>query len=164
MTGVDVPISDLIAQFIDELWLTNTNEFNGRCSRNRRDEDNSIIPEVLHPGEEEYKEVLLDDRFDAVCFFDVLNTRELVEGSAKTSVNIHFAVNLAKLYDTIPERATEYAYQDVLDIINTSQFNAEGLVSGVESYSPFKFNVNDDMQPYHLFRIETKLDFDINGC
>jgi hypothetical protein len=165
MTGVDVPILQLTTLFTSNLWTTKTNEFNGRCFRNQR--DGNTIPEVLNTAlttKIEYKEVLQNDKFAAVCFFDVLNTRVIGKSKGTVQVNIHFAVNLETLYSSVDERQTEYAYQDVLDLIKTSSFEATGLVTGIESYSPFLFNVNDDMQPYHLFRIETELNYNIKNC
>lgn len=162
MTGVDIPIARLLTLFGSLLWPTASNDFNGRCVRNSREA--GVVPEVLRAGSTEYKDVLLDDTFASVCFFDILNTREVANSRASVVVHIYFAVDLVKLYPAVPERATEYAYQDAINIIKKSAFNITGLVSGTESYSAFQFELEDDMQPFHLFRIETTLNYNLNNC
>jgi len=107
MKGIDIVIEKQRLIFSGYLWTTFTCSWNGRCMRNYH--QNLQIPEILVSGNN-YSDVLLDDRKDALCFFDVLSER--TENTA--NVDLYFAVNLLKLYPTITERATEYALSDVV--------------------------------------------------
>lgn len=150
----------MVSEFTANLWTDKTNDFNGRIFRNDRGE--GIIPEVFKSGSD-YEEVLLDDRFDSICFFDVLPERPFDQGQFNADVRICFAVNLKQLYDN-GERATEYVHEDVWEIIRYSQFSPQGLVTGKDAFSDYQFKHTDNMQPFYLFRYDTQVLFQINEC
>jgi hypothetical protein len=99
MKGIDIQIESLRQTFEDNLWTGFIPTFYGRCMRNFREQ---MIPEVLVDASKDYHEVLLDDKKNAICFFDVDPKRT----EQKATVNIYFAVKLTTIYNTINERAT----------------------------------------------------------
>lgn len=162
MIGVDIPINKLLLLFNEKLWADNTNDYNGRVYINQK--DGRVIPEVYNTNDD-YKEVLLNDNVDSTIFFDVLNERKFIGNSnCRVEVDIYFSINLKNIYPTINNRATEYAYRDVLDIINLSSFKYKSLTSGFEAFDKFDYDKAsiDNMQPYHLFKIKTELTYNIN--
>jgi hypothetical protein len=156
MRGIDVPIESLRSTFEDLLWIANRADFYGRCMRNYRD---NVTPEVLIEDSKEYTEVLLDDTKDVISFFDVQPKRD----ERTASINIFFAVNLQSLYPTVPERATEYALQDVLMTIKRhAQFTVTGITEGYEAWKEWdKVKKEDNMHPFYLFRIETTVEYSL---
>jgi len=156
MKGIDIQIESLRSYFEDLLFNGFDTIFYGRCMRNYRD---GMIPEVLKSGAKEYTEVLLNDRFDVLSFFDVESARTLNEAT----VNIYFAVNLSVIYSTVNERATEYALSEIVMLIKRhGLFEITGITDGYESWKDWdKVKKEDNMQPYYLFRIETKVTYNL---
>jgi hypothetical protein len=166
MIGIDVPIERLRLLFVSNLWNGKTNSFYGRCFRNERDD--KLIPEIKISGND-YKEVLLQDFNDSTVFFDVEPARDVIGASdINAKVSIYFAVSLAKLYPLLDRLdATETAYKDVIKLINASSFalsDGNSLTTGFESYSTWDYDKasEDNMHPYHLFKISTTVIYNLN--
>jgi len=163
MIGVDAPIERLRLLFVGNLWSGKNNSFNGRCFRN--EQDGKLIPEIKITGND-YEEVLLQDFNDSTVFFDVEPTRESNgKDNLKANINIYFAVDLSKLYPSLDRNeATETAYRDVIDQINIGGFNFTSLSTGFESYDTWNYDesAEDNMSSYHLFRINTTIDYNLN--
>jgi len=159
--GIDIQINRLVDYFNDGLWTGKNVEFNGRAFVNEK--DGGKVPEILQPGTDFYQEMLIDTKKDCVSFFTVNNDRDFnSSSSAGVKVSIYFAVNLKQLYPQIPERATEYAYEDVIKMINKSSFVVDKLVTGSDAYDAFELSKkSDDMQPFHLFRFDTSINYSI---
>lgn len=157
MKGVDIVIEKQRLIFSGYLWTTFTCSWNGRCMRNYH--SNLQIPEILVSGNN-YSDVLLDDRKDALCFFDVLSER--TENTA--NVDIYFAVNLLKLYPLVSERATEYALSDVVRWIRSGGlFTIKSIHDGYEAWSNWGMvKKEDNMQPFYLFKIKTSVEYVLN--
>lgn len=154
--GIDMPIEELVTKFIANLWTTNDCVFKGRIQRTVRNE--GTFPEWYNPISKRYEDVLLDKSVDCTSFFDVQPTEEY-DNRFKADVWICFAVNLAKLYPVISERATEYAHEDVLKIIKKkSSFKPTGLVRGLDAFSDYELvKESDNMNDYYLFRFNTEI-------
>ena len=155
MKGIDVQIEKQRLIFTNYLWTSNICSWNGRCQTNFRDD--KMVPECLNAGTNNYSDVTLDDSKDAICFFDVLPQRTITEAD----VDIYFAVNLAKLYPLIAERATEYVLSDVvLNLVQGQTFDVEKIIEGYEAWKQWS-NVKkeDNMQPFYLFKIKTKTQY-----
>lgn len=154
--GIDIPIGRLLTQFIANLWTGNTNVFKGRIQRTIRNE--GTIPEWFNPDTNAYEDVLLNDRVDSTCFFDV-QPAEKYDNRFKAEVWICFAINLKKLYPGVSERATEYAHEDVLKIIKKkSSFKPTGLVRGLDAFSDYELvKESDNMNQFYLFRFNTEI-------
>lgn len=156
MKGIDIPIESLRSTFESYLWDGLNNAFYGRCMRNFRDK---MIPEVLVMNSINYSEVLLDDTKTSLCFFDVLPQRT----EQKATVHIYFAVNLAKHFPYIGERATEYALSDVVLLIRKhGLFAIEGITDGYDAWKDWDMvKREDNMHPFYLFRIETTVEYNL---
>jgi hypothetical protein len=163
MIGIDKPIENLRLLFESNLWEGKENSFNGRCFRNIRDD--KLIPEIK-VGKNDYREVLLQDVNHSTVFFDVPNDRTVIGSSdITTDVSIYFSINLEKLYPTLDRNeATETAYKDVIRYVNASSFDFTGISTGFDSFDTWGYdNVDfDNMYPYHLFRVDTKLIYNLN--
>jgi len=153
--GIDIPIDAQKTLFSTYLWPTFSRLFYGRCMRNYRDE--KLWPEVMTAGTSEYVDVQLNDRYDVISFFDVLPTRT----PESATVDIYFAVKLTKLYPSITERATEYALADAIYRVKQSgYFTVEEITDGYESWSQWAgVKREDNMQPFYLFRLRTKISY-----
>lgn len=157
MTGIDVPIKKLTDAFTASLWPTVTNkQFNGRCFRNERNSE--VIPEVLISGTNDYREVLFDDKLNALCFFDADDTIENVNDEPIQEVRLIFAVNLKAIYPTLAYRATEEVHKAVLDIIKRNgqmQFQLQRIETGLSAYGNLSTErlKSYNMQPWYTFAI-----------
>lgn len=118
-------------------------------------------------GDRDYKEVLLDDNFSGTSFFTVSDERNL-DDVWSAQLSIIFQLNLAELYPAIPHRADEEAHQTILNLLYDNIWNYEvsGLVVGVPNvYSEFDFSqsIFDDMEKFHVFRINLNITYEY-GC
>ena len=166
MIGIDVNISRLVTDYTNNLWTGADVDFFGRVYRNNRND--GIIPEV-YDQDNRYIEVLQNDNKAGTVFFDWINPTQITGTKSLATVWIHFAVNLSELYPTETanhERADEYAHADAIKWTNKSGFRVTGLVTGFDAFSQFELTEQnkDDMQPYHLFRLETEVLFNYQNC
>lgn len=153
--GIDIPIDALLAKFTSNLWTGNTNSFYGRVQRTIR--DGGTFPEWYNSSTKDYQDVILNDKVDSTCFFDVQSNEEY-NNRFIADVWICFSVNLNKLYPTISERATEYAHEDVLKIIKKSSFKPTGLVRGLNAFSEYNLvKEPDNMNEFYLFRFNARI-------
>lgn len=151
--GIDIPINELVSKFTDKLWVGNNNVFRGRIQRLLK--DGETYPEYYDATEKRYKDVLLNKKVDSTVFFDVQSSEDY-EYRLTANVWICFAINLGKLYPSVSERATEYAHEDVIKIIEKSSFKTTGLVRGLAAFSDYNLvKETDNMNQFYLFRIET---------
>lgn len=161
--GIDDQIEKLRLLFESNLWSGKKAVFYGRCFRNERND--GLIPEISIGGS--YKEVLLQDFNGATVFFDVepLRSARVIDSSDITAnVSIYFAVDLDKLYPGLDRlKQTENAYKDSIDIINHSAFTFNAFETGFSSYSVWTYDKAsiDNMQPYHLFRVDTTINYNL---
>lgn len=155
--GIDIPIDAQVTLFTTYLWTAVSRLFYGRAMRNYR--NNQMIPEVLNASTLKYTEVLLNDAYDALCFFDVITPRT----PDSATVDIYFAVKLTKIYSSVTERATEYVLNDVLFRLKQGgYFNVEEISEGYESWSQWAgVKREDNMQPFYLFRLRTNVKYTI---
>jgi len=163
MKGIDIPINAMVEKFKAKLWNGKTVDFNGRVFRNEREINGRtvIVPEIFISGKE-YKSKVFDDFKDAGCFFDVSPNRNIDEQYAM--VDVCFYVNLNKIYPAIvTERATENVHEDVMKLLEFSDFEIQELITGIEAFADYQLRQNKvDMQPYYVFKFKTKLL--INEC
>jgi hypothetical protein len=159
--GVDILIDSLVTKFISELWNGKTNTFRGRIQR--VDKDGRVVPMWYNPTTKDYEDVLLSDKVDSTCFFDVQPIEEY-DNRFIADVWICFAINLKRLYPLISERATEYAHEDVLKIIKKkSSFKPTGLVRGLDAFSDYELvKESDNMNQFYLFRWNTTVKYPQN--
>jgi muramoyltetrapeptide carboxypeptidase LdcA involved in peptidoglycan recycling len=164
MIGIDNQIEKLRSLFENNLWTASSSVFHGRCFRNERND--GLIPEVTIGGND-YKEVLLQDFQDGTIFFDVepeRTARVIGSSDITANVSIYFAINLDNLYSGLGRlEQTETAYKDAITIINKSAFVFQSFETGFSSYSVWTYDdaAKDNMQRYHLFRVDTTINYNL---
>lgn len=168
--GIDIPIDTLVSDFTANLWTGKVNSFYGRVFRNERNGSN-VRPEVWLAGTDKYINVLKDISKDAQCFFDVQPNTTIVSDIYTSDVWLCFMVNLYALYPSLTRtEATQQVHEDVKDLIMMSQFNINGLVTGIEGFNGYEWgeeNTNQersDMSPHYLFRYNLSITYINSNC
>lgn len=125
-----------------------------------RNETNSSEIWEVFTSVNDYKEVLYDDTFLATSFFVVSNNVNVsLSGKETTDISIVFQLDLNKLYPTISHRADEEAHREVMNILLDNPIGAKisRLTKGIKNvYTELGYGANkfDDLQPFHVFRID----------
>lgn len=166
--GIDIPIQQMQTHLFDELsdtWSTTSYSSFGRCYKNTHGLDGGLLPEVF--AGTDYFTLLDIDKGDAFSFFVDNNKTAYEGGQYTTEVSIIFFCNLKKLKSSITHRADEEVRIDVQKILETRLFGFEliGIETGEDNvFSGFDedFIKNDDLQPYHCFKVNTILKYNIN--
>lgn len=171
--GIDYAIqvfnTDLHAALLTK-WNISTNDYKayGRCYRTPSPNGYTA---VNYESANEYKEVYVDDNLKALSFF---GQSPVVRLDQKESTDVHlvFFVNLAALKTSITHRADEEVRRDVISVFAPA---AHGF-----AYTGFELFIDNvlreypgsrrdgrlsivDMQPWHCFRINLKILYDINS-
>ena len=159
--GIDIPINVTRQAFEDNLWTTKDYTAYGRAYRNETKD--GMVPEYHVDGKITYKDVLLNRKLDAISFFDIVPGTGISEHFA--IVDIYFAVNLAKLYPLLTNRATEQAIADVMTVLYRTAFRIQGTERGLSSFQPWALvNPDHNLQPYFLFKISTEVMYQFTDC
>lgn len=169
--GIDVVINDIQKYLFEGLKWSNWNAYH-RAYKNAKG-DGGIIPEI-YTGENdqrsgEYKEVFMDDTLTASSFFYTDDTISAVEfNKYNTNLHVIFQVDLNALNDN-NTRNDEEIHRDVILAINKSVYvqNVSSLVTNLPSvYSDFTTTLIDwdDMQPFHVFRVDIAVSYDLDCC
>ena len=163
MTGIDIPISRLVNLFETKLWNSVLNkEFNGRIYRN--DKRGIVIPEKHIEGTNEYREILFNDKLNALCFFDASGTITNLSDQPNQEVRIVFALNLKNIYPDLSYRATEEAHKDVLDVINKGLirgYSIDSIDTGLNAYGDLDTSKlkHYSMHPFYTFAVIVNIPF-----
>lgn len=175
--GIDISIQKLQIYLHEQLllkWGITTDKYNcfGRCYRNQV-KDEGYVAEV-YTGGREYKEVYVDDRVSATSFFGIGETQDFNKVN-KTEVHLIFWVNLEQVKPLL-HRGDEEVRKDVQKLIDVGPgvfgFQLQGIRLGIEnvlreySGSVDAANVRKfrDMHPFHIFRFDFDLLYNINQC
>jgi len=168
LVGIDVPIARLQYAFANTLWTSvSTRAYYGRAYRNLDNQGNLVAE--LFVAQNDYMEVMFDDRYEVQCFFDPSNTTQNVQQDEQTQREcaIIFACKVDKVYPLELGRVTEQLYRDVLEVIqDTSPLSVipQDIVGGLQAYGDL--NVDKlkayDMQPWHVFRVNTMMRVEYN--
>lgn len=158
-----------------DVWQLATGQYQayGRCYRNQL--DSGYVAEV-YKGRNEYQEVYLDDRYAVTSFF---GTSSLIkyDVSNKTDVHLIFFVNLSKLKN-VGHRADEEVRKDVQMHVQQGYrgFQLTGIRTGIddvfEEYAGTRLAAQEnldglkyrDMHPYHCFRFDFSIMYNIKNC
>ena len=159
MIGIDAKIERVRTLFEQELFLDYSYNSYGRAFINER--DGKKIPE-RYVSDNEYQEVLLNDRVACTSFFSVENDYTVDRNLLSGTVNIYFSCNLSTVYPSVSERAVEYLHRDVSAILKRESFELTGITSGADAFSDFDFS--DNMQPFYLVRFKTETSWLIGEC
>jgi len=164
--GIDTSINTIQVELYSHLTtvaLWTNYESYSRAYKNPLGEN--TIPEVA-VDDQEYEEVLFDDKFKATSFF-------LTEDNANSNgdvftqrVSIIFQGILTELYPTITDhRADAEMLDDVMKAFEKTNYKVTNIITGVDNvYSDLdlrnklKEHINlTDMSQFHVFRV----DFDV---
>lgn len=116
-----------------------------------------VIPAHFVSGND-YKDVLLDDKQDAIFFFKSDGSDNLRGSMMSSDVEIFFMLNLKKLKPSSVHRPDEEIKLELLDVIQR-KLNREqiDIVKGDEVLRGYQTNIRN-MNPYYLL----KYSFEIN--
>jgi hypothetical protein len=173
--GIDVPVKKFQTFLHGRLktaWSLETDDplyrCYGRCYRNQTSD--GYIAEN-YEGENNYKEVYLDDALKAISFFGIGQRLNSDTGKLVTDVHLVFFVNLASLKASITHRADEEVKRDVLNACDNGMFGFtfESIETGLQNVlREYPGSRRDDrlkfvdMQPKHCFRLNFSLNYNIN--
>ena len=165
MIGLDAKIESLRAKFASDLYSSTSYSAKGRAFWNEKGEEN--IPELYLDDGKNYEETLLNTKIDGHSFFLVdPEIGVLSKSDRKADVGIYFAVNLAKLYPNVTERAVEYIHRDVTKILMNYPFKLKedgGIITGLKAFEDFGFvKDSDNMHPFYLVRFNTEIEYKQN--
>lgn len=170
--GIDYSIQQLQTYLYEKLsdtWDLNESNslFTGRCY-NTETED-GYIPEI-YIANNEYSELLLDDTKKAQMFFTVGETINHVKDDIyETDCSIIFMTNVGAIYSS--GRCDEEIRKDVTLLTQKHRygFYLNDIELGIENvfreYLGWRIKTGmryKDMQPFHCFRFNFKLTYNIN--
>lgn len=171
--GIDIYIQSLqkyLYSKLNSIWELSDTDFKcyGRAYKN--DLGNGYVPEV-YLGNNEYKEVMMDDTVKALSFFGVSDERK---GKFDFTTDIHlvFFVDIIKI-KPMQYRADEEIRVDVLKLFEVSRFGFElnGFTTSKEQvlkeYTGTRRSESlkyVDMHPKHCFRLNFSLTYKNKFC
>lgn len=168
ITGIDVPISLIRDNLVQNLWNNVSNQiYYALAYRNLINIDGAaqLIPEVFTSAKD-YREVLFDNKWSVLVFFDVDTVRNNVIDQPETELRIIFAVNLDNIYPGLTYRQVENVHADALQVIrDTSNVSIDktsvNIVSGLDAYGDFYREniIGYNMQPFHTFSVNMSLKY-----
>lgn len=169
VTGIDIPIQKLQTLLYDRikpLWSVTDSTFNmyGRAYRNQLQD--GYVPEV-YVGGNEYKDSYFNDALSGSAFFHYDATK-INEVDTKAVVSLIFMVNLAKIKPGAT-RNDEEARVDIERIVLDRYYGffLTGIVTGIDQvfkeYGTKSIKYRD-MQPWHCFRLNFNITYNIYDC
>lgn len=162
--NIDALIQEIQTVLYNELivlWQTDKLDAYGRVYKNEK--SGVIIPEVFTNSD--YKEVFYNNQS---CFFFIDEDNHPLEDQDHeftTNVKIVFMLNLSDL-KTATERVDADVKKDVLKILvaNDGHFDVKGYEKGIDNvlsgFDTTKLK-GQDMQPLHVFAIETAYSYSV---
>lgn len=174
VTGIDIPIQKyqtVLYTQLQPLWAFTDATFNmyGRAYRNQTLD--GYTPEI-YKGVNEYNDSYFDDTLSGSAFFGLGETTKVTGGDVLANVFIIFMVNLDKIKPGTT-RNDEEVRVDVERIANTNiyGFFLTGIITGIDQvfkeYSGYKAVKGikfRDMQPWHCFRLNFQVNYNIYDC
>lgn len=156
--GIDSLINSIQEEFYETVsWVNASHGYESYPRVYRNESQIGNLPEV-YLGNNEYQDVFMDDKFSASSFFITDERRTVNNGLTDTSFHMVFQVLLNELYGAVSHRADEEAHQEAMQILDGLAYGFEvtDLEIGVNNvYRSLAFDDkdNDDMHPYHVFKI-----------
>lgn len=131
---------------------------------------NNVIPEH-YLGENEYKEVLFDDKFNVTSFFLSGDERTIDDFRLSQTLSVIFQADISKLYPAVTHRADEEMHADILAAFEAieQQENITSLVNGINNvYGGLNITGKlkdlvelDDMSNLHFVKVDFTVLYDI---
>jgi hypothetical protein len=176
VTGIDIPIQKyqtVLYNALKPIWNVNDSNFNmyGRAYRNQDKESNAYTPEV-YIGNNEYSDAYFDDTLNGSAFFGLGEVTKVTNADVQANVFVIFMVNLSKIKNGAT-RNDEEARIDVerIALTNIYGFFLTGIITGIDQvfkeYSGYKAVKGikfRDMQPWHCFRLNFQVNYNIYDC
>lgn len=171
--GIDIPIQKLQVYLHEELlklWGLADKDYQafGRCYRNQK-EDGYVAEGYV--GNKEYRELYLDDRYASLSFFGLSeNIKFKIANTAE--VHMIFFVNISRLKSSL-HRADEEVRVDVQKLVKISfqDFTLTGVRLDINNVlEEYPGSIRDtslkfrDMHPFHCFRFDFSLLYDVSRC
>lgn len=153
--GIDNIIDDLVKIFEQRLWKAFDCKFYGRTYRIPVT-DAQFSP-AIHDQNNDYIEVLYDDKKAAMCFFDVMPNSKTTGAMYENKCRVFFMVDLSTIYAGYSRNdATETAREQVSNILSSRVSSVDNFESGETSFKEFYWDKAKlaNMHPYFLFRID----------
>ena len=171
--GIDIPIQKMqvyLHDKLDTLWMLAplAQQAYGRCYRNQKDD--GYVAEG-YKGKNEYIELYLDDRYPVLSFFGV---EENIDFNISNTAKVHliYFVNIQAL-EYSHHRADEEVRRDVQLLVQSGYqgFVFTGIRTGIDNVlEEYPGSIRDkglrfrDMHPFHCFRFDFNLNYNINRC
>lgn len=166
--NIDTILQDLQTKLYNYLvvqWGTNKIDAYGRVYKNEK--NGVTIPEVYDVSIKGYKEVFYNNQS---CFFFVDDDNHPCDDKDHeftTNVKICFMLNLSDL-KTATERVDADVKRDVVSFLTDSSYNfdfeldnyTKGIDNVFREFDTMKIK-NNDMQPLHVFAIETAFSYSV---
>lgn len=170
--GIDYAIQRMQNHLFKKLGWSNFDIY-GRVYKNISKKSGQVVPEA-YIGNGEYKDVLTNDKKDAMVFFVDADEHTSISGHTFTSeVSVVFIVNLKKLYPNAVNRADTDVQIHADKIIrgarifnvtaNTPITITKGLENVLSEFDTTNIKLSD-FQPYHIFSIKGTLNYLITNC
>jgi hypothetical protein len=160
--GIDVVINGM-QTILETLSWTNY-EIYDRAYKN---ETNEAVKYERFVSGNDYQDVLTDDGFSATSFFTV-SDNATYEERWNATVSIIFQLKLTDLYPLVAHRADEEAHNEVAVLLqNDPRFELTRLTKGIRNvYSELGYGANkfDDLNPYHVFKVDLSVNYDQDCC
>lgn len=133
-----------------------------RCYRAEREEGNTI---EHYYANGDYEKVIFAEVNKV--FFEQVGTIERENNTFYTTqLDVYFTVDLTQVKPDINHRADQEVQADVLfklPSINTygAIIITDSLITGIQNvYSSLRYKENDDIQPFHCFKVRLDVKFD----
>ena len=162
--GIDKQIQILQNHLYRKLNWSNLELF-GRVFKNRRKNSKQIIPEA-YVGNGEYREVLTNDKVDAIMFF--IEDDEHISQTGyqfKTKINLVVIANLKKLYANNDYREDHKCIQEVIELLQSACKQVLKIKKGVKASLNEFYNEDitfSNMEPYTCFSLEFELIYQLD--
>ena len=134
----------------------------------------NTIPEV-YISSNEYKEVLMDDKFNVTSFFLVDDRRSINEQLITQDVSIIFQANLVELYPSIEHRADEEMQMNIYEKLKYffgANVTINEIITGVDNvYSDLNISGKlkekvklDDMSQFYVVKFNLTVGYESCEC
>jgi hypothetical protein len=171
--GVDFMIDAMQSRVYDKLIAKGWSNYESYPRAYANVKKGGTVPE-FYLGENEYQEVLMNDKFSVTSFFLVDNARSFDKESGQftQTVSMIFQADIRKLFPTVSHRADEEMHEDIfgsLKLINNKNFLTTLIVGVDDVYSSLSIPAEyiervqmDDISNYHVCRLDFSIPY--NYC
>lgn len=174
-TGVDIHIQKLQSFLYAQtkaLWSLSDDDFDGYGRVYKNQTADGIIPEA-YISDREYRDTLFDDRKKAISFFGVGDNISYNGATATAQIFVIYLVNLGQIKGGDQQRADEEARVDIQKLLQPGRYGTQivsfetGIDAVFREFSGFRKDKGmkyRDLQPFHVFRVNLSLAYNILDC